>query len=35
MMKDIIDIIDMNARSVVVKLHYHGTSLSIAQFPAN
>ena len=29
------DNIDMNARSTFVKSHYHGTSLSIVQFPTN
>ena len=29
------DNIDMNARSTFVKSHYHGASLSIAQFPTN
>ena len=27
------DNIDMNARSTFVKSHYHGTSLSVVQFP--
>ena len=29
------DNIDMNARSTFIKSHYHGTSLSIVQFPTN
>ena len=29
------DNIDMNARYTFVKSHYHGTSLSIVQFPTN
>ena len=29
------DNIDINGRSLFVKSHYHGTSLSIVQFPTN